>query len=136
MWNFSGRLFYRFRLPAVNTCKLTVTGLGRPPTEKESRSMNNDVLVNYVTGPKGPLMISLPSPRTRRWFPQRKAQVVAAVRKGYLTFEEACVRYALSREEFASWERGYEEAGVEGLTMAARNDAHRMQSARFSGASH
>jgi hypothetical protein len=103
---------------------------------KESRSMNQNVQVNYVTGPKGPLMISLPSPNTRRWFPQRKAQVVAAVRKGYLTLEEACVRYALSREEFHSWEKGYEEAGVEGLTMAARSTAHRLHASQFSVSSH
>ena len=45
----------------------------------------------------------LPPPDTERWVTRRKAQVVAAVRSGLLTFNEACERYRLSEEEFHSW---------------------------------
>lgn len=57
----------------------------------------------------------LPSPKTRRWVTRRKAQVVAAVRNGLLTFTEACERYHLSDEEFNSWMRLLDEHGLRGL---------------------
>jgi hypothetical protein len=58
--------------------------------------------VKYVIGPDGsPLTIAdLPAPGTRRWFIRRKAEVVAAVRGGLLSLEEACTRYTLTVEEF------------------------------------
>jgi transposase-like protein len=43
-----------------------------------------------------------------RWFPRRKAQVVAAVHAGALTVAQACRRYDLSPEEFREWERHYQ----------------------------
>lgn len=51
---------------------------------------------------------TLPPPETCRWVPGRKAQVVAAVKAGLLTAEEACSRYALSLEEFVSWQRAFD----------------------------
>jgi uncharacterized protein DUF1153 len=39
----------------------------------------------------------LPSPGTKRWVPMRKAVVVAAVRGGLLSLEEACSRYTPSK---------------------------------------
>ncbi len=57
----------------------------------------------------------LPSTNTRRWVTRRKAQVVAAVRDGLLTFEEACSRYNLSDEEFKSWARLLDQHGLRGL---------------------
>jgi len=47
--------------------------------------------VKYVIGPDGsPLTIAdLPAPGTRRWVIRRKAEVVAAVRGGLLSLEEA-----------------------------------------------
>jgi len=57
----------------------------------------------------------LPSPNTKRWVIQRKAEVVAAVRAGLLSVEQACNRYALNFEEFRSWERCIDCFGVEGL---------------------
>ncbi|MDD5585801.1 MAG: DUF1153 domain-containing protein [Alphaproteobacteria bacterium] len=57
----------------------------------------------------------LPSPATRRWVTSRKAQVVAAVRTGILSLNEACERYHLSTEEFRSWARLLDEHGVRGL---------------------
>src|SRR6185312_11418107 len=39
-----------------------------------------------------PPMLDLPPPETKRWVPRRKAQVVAAVRAGALSLDEACER--------------------------------------------
>lgn len=57
----------------------------------------------------------LPPPDTKRWVMRRKAEVVAGVRCGLLTLEEACERYTLSVEEFISWQRLIERHGVRGL---------------------
>jgi hypothetical protein len=57
----------------------------------------------------------LPPPNTTRWVVRRKAAVVAAVRAGVITVEEACRRYQLSEEEFASWQRAFEAFGFQGL---------------------
>lgn len=57
----------------------------------------------------------LPPADTKRWVPRRKAAVVAAVRSGAISLEEACRRYRLSEEEFRAWERDIEEYGVAGL---------------------
>ena len=50
--------------------------------------------VSYVIGPDGSVLtlVDLPSPNTRRWVIRRKAEVVAAVRGGLLTLEDACER--------------------------------------------
>ena len=73
--------------------------------------------VKYVIGPDGsPLTIAdLPPTNTRRWVIRRKAEVVAAVRGGLLTLEEACQRYGLSEEEFDGWRRSIEKHGLPGL---------------------
>ena len=57
----------------------------------------------------------LPPADTERWVPRRKAAVVAAVRSGAISLEEACRRYHLSEEEFSTWERDIEIHGVAGL---------------------
>ena len=57
----------------------------------------------------------LPPTDTQRWVMRRKAQVVAAVRSGLLTFEEVCERYRLSEEEFKSWMDLLDHHGVRGL---------------------
>ena len=67
-----------------------------------------------VVGPIASLD-SLPPPDTKRWVIRRKAEVVAAVRAGVISLEEACRRYELSGEEFLAWERGIENYGVPGL---------------------
>ena len=62
-----------------------------------------------------PLMASLPPPNTKRWVVLRKAAVIAAVRSGGITIEEACRVYQLSEEELLSWERAFEIHGLPGL---------------------
>ena len=73
--------------------------------------------VTYVIGPDGsPLTIAdLPPPNTKRWVIRRKAEVVAAVRGGLLSLEEACNRYTLTVEEFLAWQRAIDKYGLAGL---------------------
>ena len=73
--------------------------------------------VKYVIGPDGsPLTVAdLPSPDTRRWVIRRKAEVVAAVRGGLLSLEEACARYTLTVDEFLSWQVSIDQFGLPGL---------------------
>jgi hypothetical protein len=64
----------------------------------------------------------LPPPNTKRWVIRRKAEVVAGVRAGLLSLEEACERYKLSVEEFLSWQRLIERHGVRGLRTTRLQD--------------
>ena len=73
--------------------------------------------VRYVIGPDGsPLTVAdLPPKETKRWVIRRKAEVVAAVRGGLLSLEEACERYKLTVDEFLSWQRSIDRHGLPGL---------------------
>ncbi len=73
--------------------------------------------VSYVIGPDGsPLTLAdLPPPSTKRWVIRRKAEVVAAVRGGLLSLDEACRRYTLTVEEFLAWQRAIDRHGLPGL---------------------
>ncbi len=77
-----------------------------------------------VIGPTGrPLSKNdLPPPNTKRWVIRRKAEVVAGVRSGLISLEEACQRYKLSVEEFISWQRLIERHGVLGLRATRLQD--------------
>ncbi len=59
----------------------------------------------------------LPPADTKRWVTRRKAEVVAGVRAGLLSLEDACARYGLSAEEYRSWERMIDRHGVRGLRV-------------------
>ena len=61
--------------------------------------------------------VELPPPNTGRWVVRRKAAVVQAVRSGLISLDEACRRYALSVEEFLSWEHAIERHGLRGLRV-------------------
>ncbi len=65
---------------------------------------------------------SLPPPDTKRWVIRRKAEVVAAVRAGIITLEDACRRYTLSIEEFLSWQRLVDSHGLPGLRVTRLQD--------------
>lgn len=71
----------------------------------------------YVIGPDGrPLTIAdLPTPTTKRWLIRRKAEVIAAVRGGLLSVEEACSRYMLTIDELLSWQSSIDQHGLAGL---------------------
>jgi len=77
-----------------------------------------------IIGPVGrPLTEEdLPPPNTKRWVMRRKAEVVAGVRSGLISLEEACRRYTLSVEEFLSWQRLIDSHGVRGLRATRLQD--------------
>lgn len=70
-----------------------------------------------IIGPDGSVLTvdKLPAPETRRWVARRKAEVVAAVQGGMLSFGDACERYALTAEEFIAWQDAIELFGMRGL---------------------
>ncbi len=61
--------------------------------------------------------VELPEPTTGRWVVRRKAVVVAAVRNGVISLQDACRRYHLSVEEFLAWQRAIDAHGVPGLRV-------------------
>ena len=71
----------------------------------------------YVIGPTGiPLTLNdLPPADTQRWVIRRKAEVVAAVRGGLLSLDDACNRYRLTNEEFGAWQAAIDKHGMQGL---------------------
>jgi hypothetical protein len=71
----------------------------------------------YVIGPTGAALTlaDLPPPNTERWVIRRKAEVVAAVRGGLLSLDDACERYRLTSEEFLAWQKSIEQHGMQGL---------------------
>jgi Protein of unknown function (DUF1153) len=75
--------------------------------------------VASVVGPEGtPITLAtLPPANTERWVARRKAEVVAAVRGGLLSLEDACTRYSLTTEEFLSWQRQVDRHGLPGLRV-------------------
>lgn len=86
--------------------------------------IDDDSMGSSVIGPAGrPLLESdLPPPDTKRWVMRRKAEVVAGVRSGLISLEEACRRYTLSVEEFLSWQRLIDSHGVRGLRATRLQD--------------
>lgn len=71
----------------------------------------------YIIGPTGaPLTLKdLPPANTGRWVIRRKAEVVAAVRGGLLSLEDALERYRLTSEEFLAWQQSIDRHGMAGL---------------------
>lgn len=72
-----------------------------------------------VIGPLGEVLTldGLPSPDNSRWTIRRKAEVVAALKGGLLTIDEACDRYSLAVEEIVSWQRSFDRSGMQGLRV-------------------
>lgn len=73
------------------------------------RSADDDPLDVFASVPK------LPPFSERRWTIRQKAVLVEAVRGGWVPVEEVCRLYALSVDEFLSWERDIDRFGVHGL---------------------
>jgi len=57
----------------------------------------------------------LPSATVGRWTVRRKAEVVRAVRGGWVPIDEVCQRYGISADEFVAWERDLDRYGIPGL---------------------
>lgn len=81
----------------------------------EEWSAGDGAAASMRTGAAPRSIEELPPPDTKRWVTRRKAEVVAGVRAGLLTLEQACTRYNLSAEEYLSWERLIDRHGVRGL---------------------
>ncbi len=75
-------------------------------------------------------LAELPPPNTKRWVIRRKAEVVAAVRAGIISLEEACRRYTLSIEEFLSWQRLVDSHGLPGLRVTRLQDCRDVEKER------
>jgi hypothetical protein len=59
----------------------------------------------------------LPPAQTIRWVASRKAAIVAAVRGGLLSLEEARRRYGVSTDEFMAWQSAFDLGGQSGLQV-------------------
>jgi Protein of unknown function (DUF1153) len=77
-----------------------------------------------VVGPDGKALTldDLPPPNTQRWVARRTAEVVAAVRAGLLSLDDACRRYSLSTEEFLGSEVAIDKHGLGGLRVTRIQD--------------
>ena len=71
------------------------------------------------------VLVFLQSPTPKRWVARRKAAVVLAVRLGLVSIADACDRYTLSVDEFASWEAAYDGQGIAGLLFKATRRTER-----------
>ncbi len=87
------------------------------PSEKHPKADGGASRRIPVLGPAGrPMTLNdLPPPGTKRWVMRRKAEVVAGVRAGLISLEDACDRYKLSVEEFLSWQKLIDDYGMRGL---------------------
>ncbi len=116
-----------------------MTFLKRHQSDARVRLVENDNRAEPRAGgtvaePLGPTgrpmtLADLPPVTTKRWVARRKAEVVAAVRGGLISLQDACRRYSLSEDEFLSWERLIDDHGLKGLhttrTQQYRNIAQR-----------
>ena len=77
-------------------------------------------------------MADLPPPEAgQRWVTRRKAVVVAAVRGGLLSVEQACERYALTLEEYLSWQAAVDRFGLHGLRTTKLQEYRRRPAPSF-----
>ena len=104
--------------PSVTSEALALRVLNEISASNESSSHSEPPAApTRAIGPTGELLTleTLPAPNTKRWVIRRKAEVVAAVRAGLLSMEQACERYMLSVEEYLSWQGLVETHGILGL---------------------
>ncbi len=57
------------------------------------------------------------TPTITRWTPARKAELLRAIETGDISRGLARVRYGITAEELASWERHFKSAGQRGLKV-------------------
>ena len=97
----------------------------------QHRQANRDRVAAMV---RVPPLDGLPAAGPKRWVARRKAAVLAAVRRGLITREEACRRYELSEEEFSSWQSSFETHGIDGLRVTSLQRYRGNRSSRLAGA--
>jgi len=93
----------------------------QPPTPHTASF--SDASKGKVLGPTGLPMTAkdLPPTTIKRWVIRRKAEVVAGVKGGLISLDEACKRYDLSIDEFRSWQRLFDSHGMRGLRTTKIN---------------
>jgi Protein of unknown function (DUF1153) len=84
----------------------------------------------YVMDGSTLTIADLPTPGTKRWIIRRKAEVLAAVRGGLFSLEEACGRYMLTVDEFLSRQHSIDLHGLAGFAP------HAPSNIGISGSSH
>ena len=86
---------------------------------KRDTTMKNNQRGNAkaVFGPNGNLLTAadLPLLNNQRWVANTKAELLAAVRGGLLTLNEACERYGITTEEYFAWRDAMARFGIAGL---------------------
>ncbi len=94
-----------------------LSGIGERITEKDLMPSNRSDRASLPIGPSGKPLTpeDLPPPDTVRWVIRRKAELVAEIRGGLLSLEDACERYQLSEEELESWANSLAKHGLRGL---------------------
>jgi Protein of unknown function (DUF1153) len=85
----------------------------------EQRSEAADEKNNSGAAPSANICLQPIPARPKRWMPQRKAEILAAVRRGTISLRQACDIYELSLEEFLTWQRGDALYGLAGLRATA-----------------
>ena len=88
-------------------------------------SGRDEASVDHYAGPNAGSAVShieiavipLPPPWSKRWSPDAKAAVVAAVRGRILTLDEVCEQYEVSIEEYLTWQHGIDLFGWAGLRL-------------------
>ena len=80
-----------------------------------------------IAGPLGSLLSynDLPPPGTKRWVVRRKVEVVAGVRGGLISLNDALRRYNLTVDEFRSWQRLFDNHGPDGLKITRLKEYQR-----------
>jgi hypothetical protein len=88
-------------------------------SERDKRVQNQKQRPSYVIGADGGALslADLPNPNQKRWVARHKANLVAAVRGGLISLDDACKRYNLSTDEFLAWQRSLERFGMAGLRV-------------------
>jgi len=80
-----------------------------------------------IAGPFGSLLShrDLPPPNTQRWVARRKVEIVAGVRGGLISLNDALRRYNLTIDEFRSWQRLFDSHGPDGLKITRLREYRR-----------
>ena len=70
-----------------------------------------------IIGPNGDVLTlsHLPEANSGRWVMSRKAKVIAAIRGGLISMDEAVQRYRLTHDELSGWQAYFDRHGPRGL---------------------
>jgi len=102
---------------------------GAEPTEKGEACADDCAFPseNHQVSPIEMIGMPEPPPPPKRWLPQRKAEVMDAVRGGFLSLDDALDRYALSIDEYLAWQRRIGIFGLAGLRVNGTQPRRRVR---------